>query len=141
MPFSFSFNYSFFIFVSQMSQYIGIPKSSILHFDELVYHYSYEISVSLEYSFHIYRFVFLTPSYFPEFFLKTVADVKFNIKYLVTKQYCFYAHCGKIKIFSNKNYTIFHKILNILRIVMQNKITQGETGTSTTVRLYYIKKF
>lgn len=52
MPFSFSFNYFFFIFLSQMSQYIGIPKSSILHFDELVYHHCSELrnfKVSLEY--------------------------------------------------------------------------------------------
>lgn len=51
MLFSFSFNYFFFIFLSQMGQYIGIPNSSTLHFGELVtitvLHY--EISVSLEY--------------------------------------------------------------------------------------------
>lgn len=51
MLFSFSFNYFFFIFLSQMSQYNGIPNSSILPFDELVtitvLHY--KILVSLEY--------------------------------------------------------------------------------------------
>lgn len=70
-----------------MSQYIGVPKSSILHFDELVtitvLHY--EISKSLwNTNFLFIGLIFLFHP-ISLIFPSTGAAVKFNIKYLVTK--------------------------------------------------------
>lgn len=72
MLFSFSFNYFFFICLSQMSQYIGIPNSSILYFDDLVtitvLHY--EISKPLwNTNFLFIGLNFFISSYFPDFSL------------------------------------------------------------------------